>query len=383
MEPSPSEIERRYASVRTAAADQGLDAVLVCGSEYTGFEGAVRYLSGFRIVHRYAYALLPIDGEPTIVIPREARYVGRHADTWIETLEFPPSPGEWLSNHAVERGWRRMGVYGLDEVMPVRDYRPLSDRVQLVRFDESFDLARAAKSDEELDSVALSMRINENGFRAVLDAYSPGRTEAELIGHAEKVFAEQGCGRLTMDMVIAGPHGQANPEFRLPNFERPIEADDLLLYSLEVAGPGGHWVELSRPITAVPPSAETQRMHDAYGQSFETMRSAMRAGATAHDLHRAVWKTFDACGYQLGHVTGHSIGMTMIEHPRIGEGVDVVLAENTVLSMHPHVIADDGSCYFMQETWLVTPEGGRQLSDQPVEIFGLSPVSAAEGTEAT
>jgi len=99
------------------------------------------------------------------------------------------------------------------------------------------------------------------------------------------------------------------------------------------------------------------------------MRDSMRAGATAHDLHRAVWETFNVCGYQLGHVTGHSIGMTMIEFPRIGEGVDVELAANTVLSMHPHVIADDGSCYFMQDTWLVTAEGGRQLSNEPVQIF--------------
>ena len=40
-------------------AEHDADALLVCGSEYTGFEGAVRYLSGFRIVHRYAYVLLP------------------------------------------------------------------------------------------------------------------------------------------------------------------------------------------------------------------------------------------------------------------------------------------------------------------------------------
>ena len=44
-------------------------------------------------------------------------------------------------------------------------------------------------------------------------------------------------------------------------------------------------------------------------------------------------------GYHLGHVTGHSIGMTMIEFPKIGEGVETELAENMVLSMHPHAIA--------------------------------------------
>ena len=75
---SAGEVERRYASVRAALERDGLDAALVCGSEYSGFEGAVTYLSGFQIVHRYAYVLLPRDGEPAIVFPSEARYVGEH-----------------------------------------------------------------------------------------------------------------------------------------------------------------------------------------------------------------------------------------------------------------------------------------------------------------
>src|SRR5436190_1881326 len=82
-----------------AAARDGLDAVLVCGNEYTGFEGAVTYLSGFVIVHRYAYVLLPVEDDPVIVFPSEARYVGEHATTWIGRQEFVDRPGEWLAAH--------------------------------------------------------------------------------------------------------------------------------------------------------------------------------------------------------------------------------------------------------------------------------------------
>ena len=93
-----AEVERRYRLVREAAARDGLDAVIVCGNEYTGFEGAVAYLSGFVIVHRYAYVLLPVDGEPAIVFPSEARYVGEHGTTWIEEQVFVDRPGEWLAD---------------------------------------------------------------------------------------------------------------------------------------------------------------------------------------------------------------------------------------------------------------------------------------------
>ena len=113
-----AEVARRYANVRAALERDGLDAVVVCGSEYTGFEGAVTYTSGFVIVHRYAYVVLPREGEPAIVFPSEARYVGEHGTTWIDEQVFVDRPGEWLAERL--RG-RRVGVYGLDFVITVRD----------------------------------------------------------------------------------------------------------------------------------------------------------------------------------------------------------------------------------------------------------------------
>ena len=111
-------------------------------------------------------------------------------------------------------------------------------------------------------------------------------------------------------------------------------------------------------------------MLEAYEEYDAAARQAMRPGASAHELHRAVAKGFVDRGYKLGHVTGHSIGMTMIEFPKIGEGDETELQEGMVFSMHPHAISSDGqACVYMQETWLVTREGGVPLSGLPVRIF--------------
>jgi Xaa-Pro aminopeptidase len=367
VRPSPEEIERRYASVRDALERDELDAALVCGSEYTGFEGAVTYLSGFLIVHRYAYVLLPREGDPAIVFPAEARYVGEHGSTWIEEQVFADHPGDWLADRL--RG-QRVGVYGLDYVLPVRDYRALEGKAELVGWDVEFDLARAVKSEEELESVRHSVQINEDGFWMFLEHFEPGKTEAELLAPCEHYFVEQGCGRLTMDMVLVGEGGAATPEFRIASVDRRVERGDLVLPSLEIAGPGGHWTEVSRAIAAGPPTQAAKQMLAAYEEYFDAAREAIRPGRTAHDVHRAVAEGFESRGYSLGHVTGHSIGMTMIEHPKIGEGVEHVLRENMVLSMHPHAIADGGSaCLYMQDTWLVTRTGGEPLASLPMQIF--------------
>jgi len=366
-----AEVERRYANVRAALAAQDLEAAIVSGSEYTGFEGAVAYLSGFVIVHRYAYVLIPMEGEPSIVFPSEARYVGEHGTTWIEEEVFVELPGAWMRERIREQGWTRVGVYGLDYVMTVRDYRALAEGgLELVPFDVEFDLARAVKSEAELDSVRDSMRINEEGFWLFLEAFAPGKTEAEILAPCEKYFVEQGCGRLTMDMVLVGESGAAEPEFKIASTGRHVRPDDLVLPSLEIAGPGGHWVEFSRAISTGDPSDDAKRMLEAYEEYFQAAKTAMRPGASAREVHRVVSRGFVDRGYALGHVTGHSIGMTMIEFPKIGEGVETELAENMVFSMHPHAIAADGrSCLYMQDTWLVTGNGGEPLSRVPMRIF--------------
>jgi Xaa-Pro aminopeptidase len=354
-----AEVERRYSRVREAMARDGLDAIVVSGSEYSGFEGAVTYMSGFLIVHRYAYVVLPREGDPTIVFPTEARYVGEHDTTWIEEQVFAPHPGEWMAEKL--RG-QRVGVYGQDYVMTVRDYAALKDAAELVPWDTEFDFARAVKSDAEVESVRDSVRINTEGFWVFLEHFRPGMSAAEVLAPCEDYFVREGCGRLTMDMVLQGPEFlQARKETALGDFVLP---------SLEIAGPGYHWVEVSRAIGE--PSAEVQRMMEAYEEYYAIAPSAMKPGATAHDVHRAVSKGFTDRGYHLGHVTGHSIGMTMIEFPKIGEGFDTPLEENMVFSMHPHVISEDGrECLYMQDTWLVTADGGEPLAGLPMKIFAV------------
>jgi len=366
-----AEVDRRYGLVREAMARDGLDAVIVSGNEYSGFEGAVTYMSGFVIVHRYAYVLLPLEGDPSIVFPREATYVGEHGTTWVDEQVFVDRPGDWLAGAV--RG-KRVGVYGLDYIMTVRDFRALDGAAEIVPWDVQFDHARAVKSELELDSVRDSVRINAEGFRIFLEQFAPGKSEREILAHCERYFVEEGCGRLTMDMVLTGPDGSALPEFKIAGDYR-IKATDMVLPSLEIAGPGGHWVEVSRAICPGEPSAETRRMMDAYEEYYEAAREALRDGATAHDVHRAVSKGFLERDFKLGHVTGHSIGMTMIEWPKIGEGDETELREGMVFSMHPHAISQDGrACLYMQDTWLVTADGGVPLADLPMRIF--------DGTEA-
>src|SRR6202049_1579037 len=238
----------------------GLDALIVCGNQYAGFEGAVFYTSGFEIVHRYVYVVIPLEDEPTLVFPREARWIGDKKKPWVKDQVWPDIPGQWLRDRAAERKWKRVGTFGMNFVMAVRDYRELAQgSFELVAFDHEFDMARAVKSEEELVEVRDAMDIVVDGFWALIAGYRPGKTEAEIMAPAVERFFARGAGPRMMNILLSGPRGEAEAFFKVPS-QRIVEADDLLLYSLEVTGEGGDWVEFARPLLRGQPGPTPQEM---------------------------------------------------------------------------------------------------------------------------
>jgi len=368
--PSQKEIDRRYTNIRSRMQREGLDALIVCGNQYAGFEGAVLYVSGFEIVHRYVYVVLPLEGDPTLVFPREARWIGDKSKPWVKGQVWPDVPGQWIRERGRERGWKKVGVYGLNFVMAVRDYRELAQAsFELVNFDFQFDMTRAVKSEEELAEVRDAMDIILDGFWALVAAYEPGKTEAEIMAPAVERFFARGAGPRMMNILLSGPNGEAEAAFKVPG-NRVVAADDLLLYSLEITGTGGYWVEFSRPLIRGKLSARTQAMADAYPHALEAARRLMRAGELASNVHRAVADAFAKHGFALGHLSGHSIGATMIEHPAIGARTDVALEENMIFSLHPQVVDQDGKvCLYTQDTYRIGKHEGECFADVPWKFF--------------
>lgn len=368
--PSQKELARRYANLRAAMQAEDLDALVVCGNQYAGFEGAVLYTSGFEIVHRYVYVLLPLRGEPTLVFPAEARWIGDKAKPWVRDQVWPAIPGQWLRERVQDHGWRRVGVYGMNFIMAVRDYRELAQGpFELVPFDFQFDMTRAVKSEEELAEVRDAMDIILDGFWALVEAYRPGKTEAEIMAPAVERFFARGAGPRMMNILLSGEHGEAEASFKVPG-HRVVRTDDLLLYSLEITGAGGYWVEFSRALISGNPSPRTRAMAEAYPEALEAARKLMYDGELASNVHRAVADTFARHGFSLGHLSGHSIGATMIEHPAIGAKAEVPLRENMIFSLHPQVVDKDGKvCLYTQDTYRIGKSEGECLADVPWKFF--------------
>jgi Xaa-Pro aminopeptidase len=111
-------------------------------------------------------------------------------------------------------------------------------------------------------------------------------------------------------------------------------------------------------------------MADAYPHALEAARRLMRAGELASNVHRVVAETFAKHGFALGHLSGHSIGTTMLEYPAIGAKSDVRLQENMIFSLQPQVVDKDGKvCLYTQDTYRIGNTEGECLADVPWKFF--------------
>jgi len=172
-----------------------------------------------------------------------------------------------------------------------------------------------------------------------------------------------------MNIVLSGTHGEAEAWFKVPG-HRVVNRDDLLLYSLEIANAEGYWVEFSRALSAGQISPRTAAMKEAYPEAMEAARLRLREGELASSVHGAISQVLGRHGFALGHLSGHAIGATMLEHPAIGAASDVRLRENMVLSIHPQVVDQQGRvCLYTQDTFRVGKTEGENLTDVPWKFY--------------
>jgi Xaa-Pro aminopeptidase len=225
------------------------------------------------------------------------------------------------------------------------------------------------KSEWELEAIRRGLDIIFEGFWALVRAYEPGKTEAEIMAPAVERFFARGAGPRMMNIILSGEHGEAEASFKVPG-DRRVAADDLLLCSLEIGGLEGYWVEFSRPLIRGRLSARTAEMAALYPEALEAARLKMKDGEPIASVHRAASEVFLRRGFGLGHLSGHSIGLTMIERPAIGSKDRSILCENMVFSFHPQVVDQDGKvCLYTQDMYRVGRTEGESLTPIPWKLY--------------
>jgi Xaa-Pro aminopeptidase len=378
---SVAERTRRAEALQAIVRELDLDALVLAAADYRGHKGALRWIADYNLVHRYGFAVVAPGGEPQLVLPQNLA-MGRRSD-WDVPMRFERDLRTGLPAVLRELGrMRRIGIVGLGQAMKVEDYlglRAAFGDADFVDAQDAFERARARKSLEEIEGVRESTHIAEACFERLLEVVRPGVTEREVgASMYQRCYALGGEDPLFLSMYpeqVGG--GKVEGRFGAPN-DRALGPGDVLIFSFELVGRLGYWMELARMVVLGEPDELTVRMNAAVAAGLDAGAASMRPGVRPDEVQRAILDAVAVHGARSSYWSGHGIGQDVIEEPWLGLDVvqdrDVpsewVLEEGMVLSSHPYAVDLDGrGAGYMANTYVVGEDGGEALSDRPLDLY--------------
>jgi len=229
----------------------------------------------------------------------------------------------------------------------------------------------AVKTAGEVEAVEGALRLCEAGHAAARAATREGIGELELWAAVAAAIEAAAGGRTTvMADLVTGPR---TAEIGGPPGARRLAEGELVLVDL-VPRRDGIWGDSCATWPLGEPPAAAVEMHAAAGRALEIGLAALRPGAVAGDVDRAVRAAVEEAGHSYPHHTGHGVGFRWHEEPRIVPGATTVLEPGMVIALEPGAYRD-GLGVRVEVVSVVTAAGCRVLSRHPL---GLAAAAAPE-----
>lgn len=348
------------------AKAEGLDALVTMSPENFTYVSGAYVLTVAKIRPRQAFAVLPVDKDPFIVICKIEEGLTR-SESWITDLrtyiEFAENPIDQLVVALKGAGLDRARI-GMDmDYLPASSHERLMaalPELKLVNTTEAVAAVRSIKTPQVVD---LLETTTKQTHRAVLDAMaaaSLGESERQMADRiASNIITYGADGTLFMCFSsgkrTAEPHHIAEPD---------MFPQDGEMIRFDVGGTYGPYAsDFARTYSAGSPSDMQKQTYAALVDAQIKTIEAVGPGVVAEDLFHLCVEEFKKNGipFHMPHI-GHSFGVELHETPMIRPGDKTKLQPGMVLNIEPGTRDDDGSMYHTEDLFVVTETGFRLLT---------------------
>ena len=285
---------------------------------------------------------------------------------------------------AAGRAADAIGAGGVAAVEPATFPSALRDGLdsraeRIVDIEPELRRVRAVKTRDELDQLRRSAEIASEGQRMALEAVAVGRSELECFGEIRLAMEEAVGARLaiTGDFVSGRERTAAFtgwPTSRILRDQDPVICD--LAPRVD-----GYWGDSCNTLFLGTPTPEFERAYEASRAGLESGLAAARPGLTAAALDTQIRSVVEGHGYRYPHHSGHSIGTSVHEFPRLVAEEQAVLEEDMVLLLEPGAYRE-GSGGVRLEYMIRLIPGGHELLSTFSHVVQAAPVGPNEMNSA-
>jgi Xaa-Pro aminopeptidase len=384
------ELERRWAAVRKAMEESGIDVLLMQNNnDFMG--GYVKYFTDLPASHGYPQ---------TVVFPRNDGMTVIIQSKFGDNQELPPG-GNWL-----RRGVKRVlgapyfssayyslpydadlaagalepyarGTIGLvgRGTLPISMIDHLrGNRLPNAKYVDASDMVdriKVPKSAEEFAHIRRTAAMQDGAMEAAMAAVAPGKREIEIAAVAEHYVLDHGGEQ---GLFLCCSHADGEPQYwanrHLQN--RTLRKGDMFTLLIESNGPGGFYTEISRAcVLGKAPRALTDNFQMLLEARKFTL-DRLKPGNSCKDIWNAYNDFLRKHGKPVEErLYCHGQGYDLVERPLVRLDEPMPISANMNITCHPTYVAD-GWFHTICDNFLIGEQGVvERLHKSPEKLIEL------------
>jgi Xaa-Pro aminopeptidase len=384
---STAELERRWAAVRTAMEEQGIDVLLMqSNNDFMG--GYVKWFTDVPATNGYPVTVAfprdegmiavtqgPVGGDRKLKGDEDPlrRGVTRHLTTpAFDTAHYTGTYQAELIDKALQGySTATVGLVGTAHLSYALVEHLKKGRFSNAKFIEASELVdriKVIKSDEELALIRRTAAMQDECMKAAFAAIKPGMRDLEVAAVAEQVGhgfgSEQG-----LFLAQSGPLGSAPAIINRHSQNRVIREGDQFQLLVESSGPGGFYTELGRTCVL---GRASQEMKDEFAFVLEARKftlARLQPGASCRDI----WESYNSFMRDHGRpeekrLYCHGQGYDMVERPLVRFDEPMPIADRMNIVVHP-TYATERTFSWVCDNYIIGADGpGERIHKFPEEI---------------
>ena len=328
------------------------------------------YLTGlrFHLMERPIVALIPLQGDPLLVLPQLEETKGCQASGW-QLFPYGETQADRLAAfqraaQALQPLPQRVGVESTSmRFLELELLRQCLPQARFIAGDQALASLRLLKDERELAAMQRAVQVAQQALAAALPLLKPGLTEKEVAAELVLQLLRAGSEpELPFEPIVASGPNSALPH-ATPTTRR-LQPGDLLIVDWG-ARVEGYASDLTRTFAVGEADAEARRIHQLVLQANQAAQAAVAPGVPCSQVDQAARAVIQAGGYgpQFVHRTGHGLGLAGHEAPYIAAENPQPLQAGMAFTIEPGIYLPGKGGVRIEDDVVVEAQGGRCLSD--------------------
>jgi Xaa-Pro dipeptidase len=341
---------------------KGFDALIV--STYWD----VRYLSGYNSIIGMCVVLLPLEGEPFLLIDQYWDLERARSESAFPNVSATSSVAEGIVQFLAKSKTGRVGIVGWRN-FPVPIYLQLVKQSPQIKFEDATSLlqnVRMIKSDLEMSFLRRAAKISDAGAIAASRAIKVDVTERQIAIAAERAMKEAGAESLSFPTVL-GSGKRTQLIVPMPT-EKKVKRGEIVL--MDLGGKfRGYCGDISRTKKLGVLDQKQRELYVAVMEMHKQAIKMVRPGVKANQVHNEAVSVAREYGFSdyVKHLTGHALGLEEHEWPII-EHEEVELVSGMVITIEPGLYAPKIGGIRVEDMVSITDSGTRILTTADREL---------------